>query len=138
MRGVLIACLCVAGFVAAAEQPTITMLVTAKEQAKILNARRPASERLAEAKALAAKFQSERLAKLTPEERVKEEARVKEQERIAKLPMEERHVEFLKQRKARAEEEAARLVTEIADGEARLKAKADGKPSDKPGTGEVK
>jgi hypothetical protein len=45
--------------------------------------------------------------------------------------MEERHVEFLKERKARAEEEAARLTTEIADGVAKLKEKKAGTPKEK-------
>jgi chromosome segregation ATPase len=101
-----------------ADEPTVSMLVTAKEKAKIENARRPAEERMAEAKAAMAKMQEDRLAKMTKEEREAENARLeeqkKEQERIAKLSPEERHIEMLKARKTRLEAELAQLTSEIA------------------------
>jgi uncharacterized protein with WD repeat len=126
MKRMLFVVLCIAGF-AMAEEPTIPMLVTAKEQAKLLNARRPAAERLAEAKAAMAKMQADRLAKMTEAQRIAEEARLaaqaKERERIAALPMDERFIEMLKARKTQAEAEATRLTAEIAVKQTALESK---------------
>ena len=126
MKRMLFVVLCIAGF-AMAEEPTISMLVTAKEQAKLLNARRPAAERLAEAKATIAKMQADRLAKMTEAQRIAEDARLaaqaKERERIATLPMDERHIEMLKARKVQAEAEATKLTAEIAAKQTAMESK---------------
>ena len=100
----LAAVMVLVGVLAMAEEPSIPMLLTAKEKAWVDRRRIPISEIVAKAKLA----QEERLAKMTKEERA-------EYDRVAKLPPNERMLEMEKRRLVRLTNEVVTVKARITD-----------------------